>query len=138
MAEMSAAGGARHLGAPHEQAAVLVQLHVGTVDRVGEARPTGAGVELRVRGEQLGSTRRAAVHAVVVVVPIGVAKRRFGALLAGYPELFGRESLFTVLIISICPYVTLWLVTKVLPPWNDAIAHVKASENNSYPSHKMA
>src|SRR5487761_1892265 len=40
-------------------------------------------------------------------------------LLTFYPELFGRESLFTVLIISICPYLTLWLVTKVLPPWKD-------------------
>ncbi|MEO8331328.1 MAG: NrfD/PsrC family molybdoenzyme membrane anchor subunit, partial [Gallionella sp.] len=40
-------------------------------------------------------------------------------LLTYYPELFGRESLFTVLIITICPYVTLWLVTKLLPPWED-------------------
>ncbi|MGB8077387.1 MAG: NrfD/PsrC family molybdoenzyme membrane anchor subunit [Gallionella sp.] len=40
-------------------------------------------------------------------------------LLTFYPELFGRESLFTVLMISICPYVLLWLVTKVLPPWAD-------------------
>ena len=43
-------------------------------------------------------------------------------LLTYYPEMFGRESLFTVLIISICPYLTLWLVTKVLPPWNDKTA----------------
>jgi Ni/Fe-hydrogenase subunit HybB-like protein len=41
-------------------------------------------------------------------------------LLTYYPEMFGRESLFTVLIISICPYVTLWLVTKLLPPWEDS------------------
>lgn len=40
-------------------------------------------------------------------------------LLTYYPEMFGRESLFTVLLISICPYVTLWLVTKLLPPWAD-------------------
>lgn len=40
-------------------------------------------------------------------------------LLTYYPEMFGRESLFTVLIISICPYVTLWLATKLLPPWED-------------------
>ena len=41
-------------------------------------------------------------------------------LLTYYPEMFGRESLFTVLIISICPYVTLWLATKLLPPWEDS------------------
>jgi Ni/Fe-hydrogenase subunit HybB-like protein len=38
-------------------------------------------------------------------------------LLTFYPEVFGRESLFVVGIISICPYVMLWLVTKLLPPW---------------------
>lgn len=40
-------------------------------------------------------------------------------ILTYYPELFGRESLFTVLIITICPYVTLWLATKLLPPWEE-------------------
>jgi len=40
-------------------------------------------------------------------------------LLTYYPEMFGRESLFVVGIISICPYVTLWLATKLLPPWED-------------------
>ncbi len=40
-------------------------------------------------------------------------------LLTYYPEMFGRESLFVVGIISICPYVTLWLATKLLPPWAD-------------------
>lgn len=40
-------------------------------------------------------------------------------LLTFYPEVFGRESLSTVLIITICPYLTLWLATKLLPPWNE-------------------
>jgi Ni/Fe-hydrogenase subunit HybB-like protein len=55
-------------------------------------------------------------------------------LLTYYPELFGRESLFTVLIISICPYVTLWLVTKLLPPWDEKIE----PENKVYDVHKLA
>lgn len=55
-------------------------------------------------------------------------------LLTYYPEMFGRESLFTVLIISICPYVTLWLVTKLLPPWDDKIK----PENRLYDVHKLA
>ncbi len=41
-------------------------------------------------------------------------------LLTYYPEMFGRESLFVVGIISICPYITLWLATKLLPPWETA------------------
>lgn len=56
-------------------------------------------------------------------------------LLTFYPELFGRESLFTVLIISICPYLTLWLVTKVLPPWKDNMLYANASEHKAVPSH---
>jgi Ni/Fe-hydrogenase subunit HybB-like protein len=55
-------------------------------------------------------------------------------LLTYYPELFGRESLFTVLIISICPYVTLWLVTKLLPPWAEKIE----PENRVFDVHKLA
>ena len=55
-------------------------------------------------------------------------------LLTYYPEMFGRESLFVVGIISICPYVTLWLVTKLLPPWNEKIE----SDNGTFASHKMA
>jgi Ni/Fe-hydrogenase subunit HybB-like protein len=42
-------------------------------------------------------------------------------LLTFYPEMFGRESLFVVAVISVCPYIMLWLVTKVLPPWKDRI-----------------
>jgi Ni/Fe-hydrogenase subunit HybB-like protein len=55
-------------------------------------------------------------------------------LLTYYPELFGRESLFTVLIISICPYVTLWLATKLLPPWEEKIE----PENRVFDVHKLA
>jgi len=54
-------------------------------------------------------------------------------LLTYYPEMFGRESLFTVLIISICPYLTLWLVTKLLPPWADG--NIAAAKSGQLPSH---
>jgi Ni/Fe-hydrogenase subunit HybB-like protein len=55
-------------------------------------------------------------------------------LLTFYPEMFGRESLFTVLIISICPYVVLWLMSKLLPPWNQE----SASESGVFDNHKFA
>src|SRR5512135_1720778 len=44
-------------------------------------------------------------------------------LLTFYPEIFGRESLFVVGVISVCPYVALWVATKVLPPWENKAAH---------------
>jgi len=40
-------------------------------------------------------------------------------LLTYYPEIWGRESLSVVALISFMPYFTLWLVTKLLPPWDD-------------------
>ena len=55
-------------------------------------------------------------------------------LLTFYPELFGRESLFVVAIISICPYVLLWLMTKLLPPWEDKIE----PENRVFNVQKLA
>lgn len=55
-------------------------------------------------------------------------------LLTYYPEMFGRESLFVVGIISICPYVMLWLVTKLLPPWDEKIE----PENRVFDVHKLA
>ncbi|OGT05497.1 MAG: hypothetical protein A2143_04495 [Gallionellales bacterium RBG_16_57_15] len=55
-------------------------------------------------------------------------------LLTYYPEMFGRESLLTVLIISICPYVTLWLATKLLPPWEEKIE----PGNRMFDVHKLA
>ncbi len=44
-------------------------------------------------------------------------------LLTFYPEMFGRESMLTVLIIFTCPFVVLWLATQLLPPWNTAAEH---------------
>ena len=42
-------------------------------------------------------------------------------LLTYYPEIFGRESLSVVALISFMPYFTLWLATKFLPPWGEKI-----------------
>jgi len=40
-------------------------------------------------------------------------------LLTYYPEIWGRESLSVVALISFMPYFTLWLATKLLPPWDN-------------------
>ena len=44
-------------------------------------------------------------------------------LLTYYPQLVGRESLLTVLMLFIGPFVTLYLATQFLPPWEDAKSH---------------
>src|SRR4051794_40275135 len=79
---MAAAVGAADLGAHHAVVAVLEQLDVGCVGRFGEARPAAAGVELGVRGEQLGAAAGAAVGAVVLVVQQGAGERTLGGAMA--------------------------------------------------------
>src|SRR6202011_4762650 len=62
VAEMGLARRAADLGAAREPRAVVVLAHRLAVNRRIEARPAGAGLELRVRGEQ----RRPAAHAAVI------------------------------------------------------------------------
>src|SRR2546423_8646107 len=57
--QMSAARRAGHLDPVHSEAVVVMQLDVGPVRRLGEARPAGARFELGLGGEQLGSAARA-------------------------------------------------------------------------------
>jgi Ni/Fe-hydrogenase subunit HybB-like protein len=44
-------------------------------------------------------------------------------LLTYYPQVVGRESLLTVLLLFTGPFVTLYLATQFLPPWEDAKSH---------------
>lgn len=44
-------------------------------------------------------------------------------LLTYHPQLLGRESLLTVLILFVSPFITLYLATQMLPPWLDKKSH---------------
>src|SRR5690349_2124695 len=96
--EVAAAGPARHFRADHPVAAVLVNLDVRVLPGLGEARPAGAGIELGVRAEQLGSAARAAVDPVVLHVHVAAGERPLGALLAQDLVLLRRELLTPLLI----------------------------------------
>src|SRR5206468_10317420 len=91
-----AAARADDLGAPHEQAVVGSGLDLVVGDRVPEARPAGAGVELGVGAEELLTAARAAVHAVAVLVPICAREGLLGALVAEHLVLLGRQLLAPV------------------------------------------
>ena len=55
-------------------------------------------------------------------------------LLIFYPDWVGRESLLTVLILFSSPFVTLYLATQLLPPWDDKkshAAHARALQGKS-------
>src|SRR4051812_320705 len=98
--EVAAAVAADDLRAVHAPCVVGPQLdRLGDLG-LGEARPAGAGVELGVGREQLGAAARAAVHAVLVVVPVAPREGAFGRTLAQHVVLLGRE-LLTPLLISL-------------------------------------
>src|SRR5215813_257705 len=73
---------AADFGAHHEEAAVFVELDVLPVGGLPETGPSGSGVELGVRAEQLGAAGRAVVGPVIVRVPVLACERALSALLA--------------------------------------------------------
>src|SRR5205823_6251920 len=78
--QMPAAAAAHDLGATHEQAVVGTQLDGLGDRRLGEARPTGAGIELGVRREQRRTAAGTSVRAVLLGVPVGAGEGALGAL----------------------------------------------------------
>ena len=78
MAEVPAAATAQHLGARHAQRVVFTRDH-GVAQRLVEARPAGAAVELGGRREQIQCTTRATEHTGAVLVIERAAVRLLGA-----------------------------------------------------------
>jgi len=75
----------------HAQGRVLFLYDVGAFDRLSEARPTCAGVELVERTEQRLFRHHVHIQARLMVVPISIAKRRLSAALLSDGELFGGQ-----------------------------------------------
>src|SRR3954452_8693780 len=90
VAEMRAAAAAEHLRAGHPVGAVLARLDRLGDRRLGEARPAGAGVELRVRAEQLVAAGGAAVYPVFLRMHVPAGERRLGAVAAHHLVLLRR------------------------------------------------
>src|SRR5438132_6006104 len=88
---MRAAPLAEHLCAPHKQAVVRVELDIGGVYRLVEARPARPGLELGAGAEQLGPAGGAAVGAVRLGVDVFTAERRLGPLLPQHVVLRRRQ-----------------------------------------------
>src|SRR5665213_2520025 len=78
---------APRLGPDHAVGVVNVLFDGVTLDRLEEARPSGSGLELRLRREQRRVATNAYVGAVVVAVPILAREGPLGAGLAGHLEL---------------------------------------------------
>src|SRR5262245_498864 len=93
MTEVGIAAGAQNLHPSHPVAPVLFGDDVLAGDRLEEAGPAGAGVELRVRGEEREPAADARVDALPLVVEQRPAEGPLGGLPSGDLELFAREEL---------------------------------------------
>ena len=91
MPEVAAAAGAHDLGADHDVRAVLAGLDGLAEHGVGEARPAGARVELRVGAEQLVAAAGTAVDAVALLVDVLAGERGLGGRVAQDLVLVGVE-----------------------------------------------
>src|SRR5215218_9841237 len=90
--EVAVAAGTPHFRACHAVGAILDRLY-GAGECLRETRPSGAGFELGVAGEERIAAAGAAVRAVVLDIEVRPAKRPLGAVLAKHRVLLRRESL---------------------------------------------
>src|SRR5262245_33646997 len=97
VAEMAAAAAAMHLGAHHAVAAVLGALHRAR-DRIVEARPAGAALELLLGDEQRLAAARAGEGAGALLVIERAAAGGLGAVAAQDVVLLGREQAAPLLV----------------------------------------
>ena len=91
VAEVAVAARAQDLDAHHAVAAIRLGRDVLVGDRLEEARPAGARIELGVRREQRQPAADARVDAAALVVEQRAAERPLGAVRARHGELLGRE-----------------------------------------------
>src|SRR5690242_17703190 len=93
MAEMRIGGLRAHFRSRHAGGVVRFFQNLALIDRTGETWPAGAGIEFVERTEQRTSGNHVDVNARAMIVPVGVAERRFGAALLRDVELIGVELL---------------------------------------------
>ena len=91
VAEMAVAARAQDLDAHHAVAAIRLGRDVLVGDRLEEARPAGARIELRVRRKQRQPAADARVDAGALVVEQRAAERPLGAVRARDRELLRRQ-----------------------------------------------
>src|SRR4051812_31229168 len=112
MAQVPAASRAHDFGAHHEVRAVLAGLDGLAEHRVGEARPAGAGLELRVGAEQRVAAAGAAVDAVALLVDVLALPRALRGGVAQDVVLVGVE-LLAPLLVGLCDLLGLLHVAPV-------------------------
>src|SRR5215472_12289651 len=90
---MSIAAAASHSRAHHAEGAVANLFHVLRRDRLPEAWPAGAGIELGAGVKKRRAAADAAIQTLVMLVPVLTGESHLRAVMAGNFESAGRELL---------------------------------------------
>src|SRR4029453_8391573 len=85
-----------YLGARREELRVLTLRDMGLLDRLREAGPAGAGVELVTRAEKRLPRHNVDVEPLLMVVPVLVAERQLGALVLRHLILLRAEPVLQI------------------------------------------
>src|SRR3984885_12534519 len=101
--EVAAASGAVDLDPMHPVAEIVDEVDVGPVRRLGEARPAGPRVELRLGGKQLGAATGAAIRTGPLLVEVPPGEGPFGALAAKHVVLVRGQLLAPLAVGPIDP-----------------------------------
>src|SRR4029077_7264590 len=95
--QMRVALAAADFGPFHAERAIRFLGNVLVVDWLGKAGPAAAAVEFIERREKRLPADNIDINSGAMIIPILVAKRRFGAALLGHVILLRRELLFQLL-----------------------------------------
>src|SRR6516165_6577856 len=87
VAEMTAAAGADFLDTHHAVAHIAQTADMSIVIRLEEARPAGAGIELRAGTEQRQTAEAAGVDPLLVIIEEDAAEGGFRTVLEKHPSL---------------------------------------------------
>jgi len=101
VAKMRATTLATHLHTAHAEGGVLAEFDILAVRGLGETRPAGAGIEFRVRGEQLRAAGGAGIHSRFLRVHVFAREGRLGPLLTHHRVLPGGERLLPILFVFV-------------------------------------
>src|SRR5262249_36334041 len=74
----------------HEMLAIVKLNQIVFLERFGEARPAGSGIEFIERAEERFPGDHVHINARLLIVPVLIMKRRFGSLVLGDFILLGR------------------------------------------------
>lgn len=96
MPKVGSAFGADDFFPSHAVSVIHLDIDGCLIDRIPEAGPTGTGLILGLRFEQLGTAADTSIGAILLMFVVFTGEREFRGLLLGHSPLFLGEALLKV------------------------------------------